>query len=118
VGYDIKPDLDSLGVAHENVEDLSEYFSENVNEGKPFTKPDMKKYKLKDVFEHFYPGKLVQCGIHSAVSDARITMDVWKMKTKLTEQHPDSLIYFKPIARSVRAKFVHDKTDVCKCKKK
>jgi len=75
VGYDVKPDLDSLGVAHENIEDLREYFSENVNEGKPFT-----KLCAKDVFEHTYPGKLVQCGIHSAVSDARITMDVWKMK--------------------------------------
>jgi hypothetical protein len=113
----MKSDLQSLGIHHENLEDVSEYFSEDKNAGKYGMKPNIQKYRLSDTLTHFYPNKTFQCGVHSAIADARMTLMAWKKKKEMLAERPDSNLYFRSIQRSAAKPFLKNKDDICTCPK-
>jgi len=49
VGYDIKNDLHSIGVDHDETVDLSDFFVEYKPPSRSGCKPQYLKYSLKDV---------------------------------------------------------------------
>jgi hypothetical protein len=114
----MKSDLESLGIYHENQEDVSEYFSEDKNAGKYAMKPNIQKNKLSDTLTHFYPNEKFQSGVHSAIADAHTTLMAWKKKKEMLQVKQNSNLYFRSIQKSPAKVFVKNKDDICTCPKK
>lgn len=119
VGWDLDNDLKSLGLEMGfKTEDLAYYFLDTSNQ----------KRKLKDVFLHFkHPIPIdgedqknvaFQCGIHSAIQDARATRDVHFEFKKWTKLNPNCIVYPFDIPRSPKENFKNDPNDICRCQKK
>jgi hypothetical protein len=111
----LENDLKSIGVEHESVEDISEYFSEELPPVHPGAKKRFVKYSLKDVAASLFPGRTFQCNVHSAVTDARMTMNCWKRKREFSNAKPEATVYYGTISRSKKSAFVFDKNDKCMC---
>lgn len=119
VGWDLDDDMKSLCLEkHFRTEDLSYFFLDEANQ----------KRKLKDVYLHFKPPKPAedvdsgndgfQCGIHSAIQDARATRDVHLEIQKWAKNNPNSITYPFNIPRSPKVDWKTDPTDICRCQKK
>jgi hypothetical protein len=111
----LENDLKSIGITYEQTEDLSTYFSEKVPPVWQGAKEQHIKYSLKDVAGALFPGKAFQCKVHSAVSDARMTMDCWKKKKELLKSNPGDVICPVTIERTKRTAFIYDRNDACTC---
>ena len=115
IGHDLKPDLLSIGINHADVDDTADYFCEVVPPVHSKAKAVIQKYSLKDVAQHLFPLINFQCGAHSAVSDARMTLKIWKKKEEFIKSNPGQLVYFQKINRSPKNAFKFEKNDVCTC---
>ncbi len=93
IGHDLKPDLLSIGINHADVDDTADYFCEVVPPVHSKAKAVIQKYSLKDVAQHLFPLINFQCGAHSAVSDARMTLKIWKKKEEFIKSNPGQLVY-------------------------
>lgn len=109
------PDLDALGIDHVNKEELQEYYFE-LKENPNNTELEIKQpYKLKDLANHFFGESNFQCGLHSAIQDARMTRDLYFKKLEVMKDQP---VFREKVMRSPKFKYVFDPTDVCKCSNK
>lgn len=84
-----------------------EYFKDENNQ----------PYKLKDTWEAFFQ-KEIQCGIHSAIQDARATRDLYFKYLEIVKEHKSFSTCPIKITRTPREKWVFDPNDKCTCKKK
>jgi len=105
VGFGVRQDLNSIGVQHSKIEELQHFFKDK--EGQP--------YKVKLLAEHFLQGKKVQEGSHSAITDARVHLALYKVKQKLESENPHEIPYFD-LVRAPKEPF--PKGVYCTCKKK
>ncbi|CAL8068903.1 unnamed protein product [Orchesella dallaii] len=105
VGYDMDNDLKSLCVTADKKEDLSSYFVDENNQ----------KYSLRDLCKHFFNDDTIQCGLHSAIQDARRTRDLYMKMKELEEEWPDFKKYPGFVKRSPKSVFVKDNNDICQC---
>lgn len=119
VGWNLKDDLKALGVEHDRTFDLQVYFKEKryVNGALNPT-----PYSLKDCHRHFFKKDSFQCGVHSAIQDARATRDMYFKYLELKEKYFDFSSYPGSVWRTPKnqKKFVDDPTDVnpnCQCKR-
>lgn len=119
VGWDLDNDMKSLCInKHYRTEDIAYFFLDESNQ----------KRKLKDVYMHFKPSKPsddveakndgFQCGIHSAIQDARATRDVHLEIQKWTKLNPNAIVYPVNIPRSTKSNYKFDPNDICRCQKK
>jgi hypothetical protein len=97
IGHDLKPDLLSIGINHADVDDTADYFCEVVPPVHSKAKAVIQKYSLKDVAQHLFPLINFQCGAHSAVSDARMTLKIWKKRKNLSNQILVNWFIFKKL---------------------
>jgi hypothetical protein len=81
----------------------------------PGAKERFVKYSLKDVVASLFPGINFQCSVHSAVTDARLTMESWKRKREFSNAKPEATVCYGTISRSQKYAFVFDKNDKCFC---
>jgi len=70
VGFQIREDLRSLGVDHNSIEELQDFFKSD--KGQPIS--------VRNLAKEFLNGKEIQTGIHSAITDARVTLALHKVK--------------------------------------
>jgi len=115
VGYDISGDLKSIGIEDVTTDDLAEYFKEYIPPVKYGCRSSYTTYSLKDVAAHFFSDKGFQCSIHSALTDARMTRDLWIKKNECLEKYPSAKVFYDKINRSVKPKYQFVPEDICKC---
>jgi len=108
VGFDMQNDLTSLAINVDKRDDLAQYFVDKNGQ----------KYSLKDLCRHFFKDESFQCGIHSAIQDARKTRDLYFKKLELQAEYPDFRRYPEPIERSKKLPYKFDRDDVCRCESK
>lgn len=98
-------DLKALSVSAPRTEDLANYFVDKNSQ----------PYSIRDLIRHFF-GKSVQCGLHSAIQDSRLTRDLYYKKKELELKYPDFRRYGETIERS-KSKWIPSAEDKCTCPK-
>ncbi len=102
VGYDIRPDLHSMGYVHDKVEDLKDFYKDNKGDA----------IGVKTLAHLLLKGKEIQKGYHSAITDARIHLALYKEKQK--DKYKSRRVFGLEVQRP---KEIFAKGDYCTCKK-
>lgn len=105
VGFGIENDLKSLKLTCKNTEDLKDYYLDE----------NQQPYSLKDLARDLLKENNFQCGVHSAISDARITRKLYYFKKKIIEKYPVFVKYPDKVTRTPRPPYIQDPLDVCTC---
>jgi hypothetical protein len=103
VGYDVGPDLHSMGYTHDKIEDLKDFYKDD--EGKAIGVKTLAHILLK--------GKEIQKGHHSAITDARIHLALYQERQK--EKYKGAKVFGIPVQRMPKESFM--KGDYCRCPK-
>ena len=107
VGFAIKDDLVSMGYPYDQVrtEDLHSFFKDYNNQ----------PYSVKALAAEFLNGKEIQEGHHSAITDARVTLALHKVKQQKVRES-DIRVLFIDIARPPKEPWQNN-GEYCKCRK-
>lgn len=108
VGHNIFKDLDAMKYEHDRVEDLQDYPDFRDHQNQPYgLKALASTYLGEERMESF------QNGEHSAIKDARVTMDMYKIREKM--KYDPINFPVKPVSRPPRNPFRKTKGDFCLC---
>jgi len=102
IGVNINEDLKSLRYRHVDTEDLQNYFKDN----------NKQPYSLKALAIDLLGKSKFQEDSHSAIQDARVTRDLFRLKEDLAIR--DAMEF--EIERPARTPYSYDPTDRCFCK--
>jgi hypothetical protein len=107
VGFDVKNDLNTIGISHSHVVDLSEYFCKEVRPD-PVAEPRKVKYSIEDLAQKVFPKFKDRTSMQypstctdgrRAIGSARMSAKLWMKMKECKEKIQDKTFYYDKIER-------------------